>query len=149
MISPTHCWSPHKLLILHLFLFISFSSPISATLPEKLEQTSVPQEADTEIKCGTCPCVNPCAQQLPPPPPPPPPPSPPPPPPKNPSTPYCAPLAPPPPRFIYVTGVPGDLYVTNPSNTWVYNYSGAGRNVIAGLLLLVGCGVQLVVIGRL
>ncbi|XP_062152064.1 uncharacterized protein LOC133860490 [Alnus glutinosa] len=148
MISPTHCWSPHKLLMLHLFLFISFSSPTSATLSEKLDQTSVPQEADTEIKCGTCPCVNPCAQQLPPPPPPPPPP---PAAPKNPSTPYCTPLAPPPPpRFIYVTGVPGDLYVTDPAyNTWVY-YSGVGRNVIVGFLLLVGCGVlELMVIGRL
>ncbi|KAE8021999.1 hypothetical protein FH972_007840 [Carpinus fangiana] len=152
MISPTHCWSPHTLiLILHLFLFIS---AITATnLPEKLDQTSVPlpqEAADTEIKCGTCPCVNPCAQQLPPPPPPPPPPAAP----KfNPATTYCTPAAPPPPRFIYVTGVPaaGDLYVADPYNTWVY-YSGAGRpNVIVGLwLLLVGCGVlEMMVIGRL
>ncbi|XP_050228865.1 uncharacterized protein LOC126678041 [Mercurialis annua] len=65
-----------------------------------------------QIKCGSCPCVNPCAQ-LPPPPPPPPP-----------KTTYCSPVAPPPPRFIYVTGVPGNgnLYVTD--ENWNY-FSGA------------------------
>ncbi|KAF5479979.1 hypothetical protein F2P56_000759 [Juglans regia] len=149
MMSPTHCSSPQKLLMLLPFLFMSFSLAMSITLPQKLDQTSVPQEANAEIKCGTCPCVNPCAQQQMPLPPPPPPPAPP----KNPSTQYCTPLAPPlpppPPRFIYVTGVPGNLYETDPYNTWVY-YSGAGQNVIGimRLLLLVVCGVvELIVIG--
>ncbi|XP_041002387.1 probable pathogenesis-related protein ARB_02861 [Juglans microcarpa x Juglans regia] len=122
---------------------------MSIAFTQKLDQTSVPQEANAEIKCGTCPCANPCAQQQMPLPPPPPPPAPP----KNPSTQYCTPLTPPlpppPPRFIYVTGVPGNLYETDPYNTWVY-YSGAGQNVIGimRLLLLVVCGIlELIVIG--
>uniref|UniRef100_A0A2N9J0F7 Uncharacterized protein n=1 Tax=Fagus sylvatica TaxID=28930 RepID=A0A2N9J0F7_FAGSY len=127
---------------------------MSATVSKKLDQTnSLPdhEEANTELKCGTCPCVNPCEQQQPPPPPPPPPPPLPPPPPpqtpKNPSSQYFTPQAPPPPpRFIYFTGVPGNLYNTDPYNTWVY-YSGADRNVIVGSPLLVGCGVlELIVI---
>lgn len=132
-----------------LFLLISFSFPSSATVSQKLDQTPLPQEADTEVKCGSCPCSNPCVQQPPPPPPPPPqPPTP-----KNPSTPYCppedpfSPLAPPPPRFSYVTSVPGgNLYNTDPLNTWVF-YSSADRNMIVGLLLLLGFGVlELIVI---
>lgn len=149
MIPSTHCWSPQKLLMMLLFLLISFSFPSSATVSQKLDQTPLPQEADTEVKCGSCPCSNPCVQQPPPPPPPPPqPPTP-----KNPSTPYCppedpfSPLAPPPPRFSYVTSVPGgNLYNTDPLNTWVF-YSSADRNMIVGLLLLLGFGVlELIVI---
>lgn len=147
--SSTHCWSPQKLLMMLLFILISFSFPLSATVSQKLDQTPLPQEADTEVKCGSCPCSNPCVQQPPPPPPPPPqPPTP-----KNPSTPYCppedpfSPLAPPPPRFSYVTSVPGgNLYNTDPLNTWVF-YSSADRNMIVGLLLLLGFGVlELIVI---
>ncbi|XP_050259635.1 anther-specific proline-rich protein APG-like [Quercus robur] len=146
MISSTHCWSPQKLLMMLLFLLTSFSFPTSATVSQKLDQTPLPQEADTEVKCGSCPCSNPCVQQPPlPPPSPPPPPPPPSPTPNNPSTPYCPPLAPPPPRFTYVTSVPGgNLYNTDPNypiyNTWVY-HSSADRNMIVELLLLLGFGV--------
>ncbi|KAM3693906.1 hypothetical protein ACJW31_07G020100 [Castanea mollissima] len=156
MMSSSHCWSHQKLLVMLLFLLISFSFPTSATVSQKLDQTPLPLEGDTEVKCGSCPCSNPCVQQPPPPPPPPspcPPPPPLPPTPNNPSTdstPYCppfGPLAPPPPRFTYVTSVPGgNLYNTDPLNTWVF-YSSADRNMIVGLLLLLGFGVlELIVI---
>ncbi|KAL6219519.1 hypothetical protein ACLB2K_007278 [Fragaria x ananassa] len=101
------------------------STGVTVTSDQKNQQQTVTlsstqkEETDTstatgEIKCGTCPCVNPCQQQqqeLPPPPPPPPPAM----------TTGCTPalpaapavLAPPPPRFIYVTGIPGDLYKTD------------------------------------
>ncbi|XP_012089935.2 leucine-rich repeat extensin-like protein 6 [Jatropha curcas] len=106
------------------------------------DPTLVPPELNTgEIKCGSCPCVNPCA--LPPPPPTPPPPPPPPPP----KTIYCPPLQlpPPPPRFVYVTAVPGNnLYVIDPyRNNWDY-YSNANKQnslTMLLLLLLTGFGV--------
>lgn len=88
----------------------------------KLEQKL---KEEVGIKCGSCPCVNPCA------------PPPPPPPPKN-----CnpSPLPPPPPRFIYVTGIPG-VYQTD-QNGWDYYFSGGGRNVdvaaAGSRMLLVG-----------
>ncbi|CAK9150640.1 unnamed protein product [Ilex paraguariensis] len=130
-----------QMLLTMLILFLGVLVPGNATVSEKLDEPLVPQLADPDIKCGACPCVNPCSQQLPPPPPPPPPsppPPPPPPPPPSPSTQYCTPRTPPPPpRFIYVTGPPGGLYPTDPFNLAVY--AGAGREVVMGLLPLIGC----------
>ncbi|GMN28581.1 hypothetical protein TIFTF001_002088 [Ficus carica] len=106
-------------LLFLLTFFIAVSSSENSTTTstisdaEKVEQKLVvshdAKEADeynTGIKCGTCPCVNPCGQQLPPPPPPPPPP---------PKTPYCTPVVmpPPPPRFVYVTSLPEQPYQAN------------------------------------
>ncbi|KAI4307630.1 hypothetical protein L6164_030798 [Bauhinia variegata] len=131
MASPTQTWCPHKLTIMLLFFILSFSFPIQASTSEKVDQpVATPPTGAEEVKCGSCPCANPCVQQLPPPPPPPPPsPSlqncnPPPPPPSPPP-----PRPPPPPRFTYVTGAPGNVY------TWEYYYS-AAQNRAVGLLLL-------------
>ncbi|CAK9317979.1 unnamed protein product [Citrullus colocynthis] len=109
-------------------------------------QTSSPQNPDAEIKCGSCPCSNPCVQQLPPPPPPPPP------------APPCTPTLPsrpppprfiytssssppPPPRFIYTTGVPGDLYQVDANNHWYYFSGTTGkRPAMAAVVVALGCG---------
>ncbi|XWS75556.1 hypothetical protein CRYUN_Cryun01aG0100400 [Craigia yunnanensis] len=140
MVPHTHKKNPQSLLIVFLFFSISFPIPINAST-KKLEEivpVVVPQAPTTEIKCGTCPCVNPCGQQsLPPPlPPPPPPPLPPP------SFTYCntLPMPPPPPRFYYVTGVPGQLYTADPDDRWTF-FSNAGRNVAGILFLLFGYGL--------
>ncbi|KAF9683891.1 hypothetical protein SADUNF_Sadunf04G0061000 [Salix dunnii] len=53
---------------------------------------------------------------------------------------YGTPLAPPPPRFIYVTSVPGSLSETDPYDHWRF-YSGARQNAVTWLLLLVGLGI--------
>ncbi|GKV47110.1 hypothetical protein SLEP1_g54035 [Rubroshorea leprosula] len=127
------------LLLSILVLFISFPNPINAAFPKKLDEIiAVPQVPDTEMKCGECPCVNPCSQQSKPPPPPPPPP---------PKSIYCNPLAPPPPRFVYVTGVPGQgqgqgqgqPYRTD-GDEWRF-YSAAERNLVMRLWSLLGYGV--------
>ncbi|KAL9392071.1 hypothetical protein Peur_015991 [Populus x canadensis] len=126
--------SPHQLLLFSLLSFMGCTIiPVcSASVTKKLDQALVPRELDAGINCGSCPCVNPCAQLAPPPPPPPPP--------SAPQTPYCTPLAPPPPRFIYVTSVPGSLSETDPYDHWKF-YSGARQNAVRWLLLLVGLGV--------
>ncbi|KAJ0042303.1 hypothetical protein Pint_18630 [Pistacia integerrima] len=108
-----------QLSLILLICLISLVFPVSS-------QELVPPEPDSSIKCGTCPCVNPC-DQLPPPPPPPP------------KTTYCPPLAPPPPRFIYVTGMPGQIYQTA-ADTWGF-YSRAECNVAKILLVVAGYGV--------
>ncbi|WCJ25256.1 hypothetical protein M5689_007155 [Euphorbia peplus] len=103
-------------------LFLLFCLVPTSISTDNLDQTLVP---DAQIKCGSCPCVNPCALPSPSPPPPPPPP---------PKSTYCPPLAPPPPRFIYVTAVPGagdNLYVTNPYEHWDFYSSGALLNINA------------------
>ncbi|KAE9615061.1 hypothetical protein Lalb_Chr04g0251311 [Lupinus albus] len=134
MVSPTQILSSPRKHTTLLFLFcISFSSLVEATTSSS--------KLDTEIKCGSCPCGNPCEKELPPPPQTPPPqplpeisspqscdllspPSPSlPPPPPPPSRP---PPTPPPPRFIYITSVPADAY----------NYSSASQNRVVGLLVL-------------
>ncbi|KAK7300704.1 hypothetical protein RJT34_11552 [Clitoria ternatea] len=149
MVSSTKCWSPQKLTIVLVFVCIAFSYLVEAnTFSSKLDKP-----IDTEIKCGSCPCGNPCSdEQLAPPPPSPspppppplflpeisapencdplPPPSPPPPPPPPP--PSRPPPTPPPPRFIYVTGapaLPGDAYA---------NYFSAASNREVRLLVLAG-----------
>lgn len=64
--------------------------------------------SDPRIKCGECPCVSQCSPQLPLPTPPPP-------------LPY---LAPPPPRFVYMTElsppppVPGNMYGSSDPYDW-------------------------------
>ncbi|GAY43782.1 hypothetical protein CUMW_077180 [Citrus unshiu] len=126
-----------SIVVLVPILLIAISSILaSANISKKLDQELVPppQIPDTSIKCGTCPCVNPCGQLPPPPPPPPPPPSPP-------KTTYCPPQVqtPPPPRFIYVTGEPGEIYHTD-SDDWGF-YSTAQPNVAKNRLLLAACGV--------
>ncbi|KAJ7960114.1 putative Nutrient reservoir [Quillaja saponaria] len=130
MACPTHGWSWSSQKTFMFLVCISFSYPIDASISEKLDQTAVPQPKDTEIKCGSCPCVNPCDQQSPPPPPPPliSPPPPPAMPPKNPASQNYNPLPPPPPRFIYVTGVPGY------GNNWEYYYGSATRDRAMNLL---------------
>ncbi|GAV73126.1 hypothetical protein CFOL_v3_16613 [Cephalotus follicularis] len=130
MLSPTHRWSIQTLLMMfHLFILSLKPIITCATFTSKLDQTLVPQEPDTGIKCGTSPCADPYPHL----------PCPPPPPPKN---AYCAPctLPPPPPRFIYVTGVPGNLYPSTDTNEWTF-YSSARRNVETWLMFFVGYGV--------
>ncbi|KAL5743418.1 hypothetical protein ACOSQ2_026534 [Xanthoceras sorbifolium] len=128
------------MMIIILLIISSFTIQASATLSKKLDQEQLlvppPDYNYNGIKCGTCPCVNPCGQ-LPPPPPSPPPPPPPPPPPKTPSCPQQQQLPPPPPRFIYVTGVPGEIYQTEVDN-WGFFSRSAECNVAKKLLLLAG-----------
>ncbi|KAH0983565.1 hypothetical protein GBA52_010742 [Prunus armeniaca] len=140
---------PHQTLVFIMLLIWSSNSVMTTSDHENQndhhQQTLVSQkkEVDTGIKCGSCPCVNPCEQQqvLPPPPPPPPSPPPPPPPPKAPTTTTqdCPPnpyVPPPPPRFVYVTGLPGDVYQYE-TDAYAY-YSPAPRHLYnLGLLLLV------------
>ncbi|KAL9332514.1 hypothetical protein ACSQ67_002124 [Phaseolus vulgaris] len=153
MASPTLSLRPQNPTILLFLLCISFSYSVQEVVISSkkldLDQPLYPPPAETEIKCGSCPCGDTCGEQLPPPPPPtpppclsPPPPPPPPPPPSPPPPPKfptcpqnCNPLRPPPPpRFVYVP-VPG---VPKP-NTWVYYYSGA-ENRAVGLLVLASLG---------
>ncbi|KAK9271649.1 hypothetical protein L1049_002012 [Liquidambar formosana] len=139
MWSPTYRCSPRTLLMM-LLVFISVSIPINAALSKKVDQIVVPQPPDAGIKCTACSsCENPCAQQFTPPPPPPPPPPPKIPPPENCNCINPLPLPPPPPRFVYVTGPPGNMYPMEPYD--LDFYSGAGRSVPVGLLILVVCGV--------
>lgn len=139
------------MLMVMLILLLSAPSNNSSATPSEKHDQNLP---DPSIKCMTCPCVNPCSnsnQQ--PPPPPPPPPRPPPPP--SPGTQYCGQQVPPPPRFIYITepppprftyitSEPGSLYASDPSNLGLY--SAAGRSVIIGYVVLVGCGMLEVLI---
>lgn len=154
---PPQRWSPQAFVLLLLLLFFlvgssseteSPTSPSTSDHVQKLEKRVLvePDHDDkyhTGIKCGSCPCVNPCVQQLPPPPPPPPP-----------KTQYCSPnvLPPPPPRFVYVTSLPEQPYQANiiPNNNWQYYYSAARRiNLELRILLLsVGfCVLQLLAFG--
>ncbi|GFP78829.1 hypothetical protein PHJA_000026400 [Phtheirospermum japonicum] len=106
---------------------------------------------DLSIKCGECPCVNPCSQNLPPPPPPSP---------QPPPVQYCYPpppprfvyrtgIPPPPPtRFIYVTGAPKKLYPSDdPFNLQIYSNAAivSFRNLGAFLLVLGCSAIQLMV----
>ncbi|KAK1390056.1 hypothetical protein POM88_018234 [Heracleum sosnowskyi] len=99
--------------------------------PRRLQESSVPVDPNSGLKCGGCPsCNTPCTQS----PPSLPPPSPPPPSPKKKSKPSPNNCPPPPESNIYMTGPPGNLYPVDS------NYSSASRTLLAGLSLLVGYG---------
>ncbi|CAI0451534.1 unnamed protein product [Linum tenue] len=127
-----------------LFILCHLHDTNAATISSVTEKLDDQNQPTAEIKCGSCPCVDPCSQLPPPPPSPPPPPppppplhctplSPPPPPPPPPRIVYVKP--PPPPRFVYVTGDPYDVDL----------YSGGGRNVIDDGLMIIKVGVGLLV----
>ncbi|MFS8033565.1 hypothetical protein Hanom_Chr17g01571071 [Helianthus anomalus] len=139
------------------FIMIILATLLSIKGDNFEETNLVPPLPDSSIKCGSCPCVNPCEQLPPPPSPPPPPPplpcppppppppplpcpSPPPPPPSPPpATQCCQPVVvkpPPPPRFIYVTSPPSSGYHPYPLQI----YSGVGGGVTCWIVL-VGCVV--------
>ncbi|KAI3665581.1 hypothetical protein L6452_44208 [Arctium lappa] len=132
-------------------LFIIIISHLLTALPsinaDNLEQTNMAPTPipDSSIKCGSCPCINPCGQQMLPPPPPPPRPSPPPPPPPTIPVTYCPPAVvvvkpPPPPRFIYVTNPPSNAY--HPFTLRVYSGGGGGGGGgFTGWIVVVGCVV--------
>ncbi|XP_051117328.1 leucine-rich repeat extensin-like protein 3 [Andrographis paniculata] len=143
--------------LLLLTMFVQFLVCFTAHVTVSAKDT------DPSIKCGQCPCGDPCNQVLPdlpppsPSPPPPPPPQlsppvgdcpppptllseimPPPPPPPSPPPPkpQSPPRSPPPPRFVYVTGPPENLYPT------LNLYSTAAHNDYLESfwgLVLVGC----------
>ncbi|KAJ6766644.1 LEUCINE-RICH REPEAT EXTENSIN-LIKE PROTEIN 2 [Salix purpurea] len=76
---------------LHSFMVCTIIPVCRASVTKNPDQALDPRELGTGIKCGSCPCVNPCSQLVPPPPPPPP------------QTLYGTPLAPPPPpQTLYV-----------------------------------------------
>ncbi|XXG83984.1 hypothetical protein AAC387_Pa10g1610 [Persea americana] len=109
---------------------------ITSVIPISGDQPTVPSPITAEIKCGSCPCGNPCGQQPPPPPPPSPPPPSPPPPPTIPGIRYCPP--PPPSRpYFYFSGPPGYVYTVDPN----YFPSGANRNLEKLMKVLVSFGL--------
>ncbi|CAN0913741.1 hypothetical protein LINGRAHAP2_LOCUS28117 [Linum grandiflorum] len=143
---------PFSLLLLTTLL-LHFSQTITATNVTTLSTSIKLDDDGGEIKCGSCPCVNPCTQLAPPPQPPPSPP--PPPPPSPPPPPYCAPIVPPPPppppsppppcppppRFVYV-----DYRPPPPPPRFVYpydwNYYNGGErsvemNICHGVIVMV------------
>ncbi|XAR72258.1 hypothetical protein NMG60_11018839 [Bertholletia excelsa] len=123
-----------KKVILVLCVITAIATPITGLVSRKLDESTVTGTPDPSMKCGSCPCNNPCAQSSPPPPPPALPP-PPPPPPKMPPTQYCPPPPCPPSSYIYITGPPGNLY---PIDTY---FSGSSRIVAVGLPVLIGFGL--------
>ncbi|KVI05419.1 mulatexin-like [Cynara cardunculus var. scolymus] len=117
--------------ILLLILAVVVLAPIKAMNPRKLDQTTSTDTAiggstdDHQIKCGGCPCNNPCNTSPPPPPPSPPPP-------KKPSPTPGLNCPPPPSSYIYINGPPGNLYPINP-----YASSADHRVWVAPSLLVV------------
>lgn len=77
-------------------------------------------------------CVNSCAQPPPLPPPP--------------RKTYCSRSfsSPPPPKYMYMTGVPGELYRTESDDQWGY-YSSANQNSVKCLLVIVIVGFRVVI----
>ncbi|KVH97661.1 sulfated surface glycoprotein 185-like [Cynara cardunculus var. scolymus] len=128
--------SKKALQIVFVVILAVVAPPMMEGINVKLDNTATDTTmvpggpSENQLKCGGCPCNNPCYTTSPPPPPPSPPP-----PPKMPSpTPglNCPPppttgggygLAPP--SYIYITGPPGNVYPVNPyfsaghRNFWV------------------------------
>ncbi|KAL3526976.1 hypothetical protein ACH5RR_011632 [Cinchona calisaya] len=159
------------LIIILLLSILLVPITTNASILEKIdEKQAVQPMPETSIKCGECPCVNPCSQQLPPPPPkitqyyPPQPQTPQsprfyyftgPPQPQTPPSPrfyyFTGPpeelnqLAPPPPRFTYVIGGPpqGNLHRTDPFDLEFYNGATtcSCNNILVSLLFPIICGL--------
>ncbi|KAJ6368111.1 hypothetical protein OIU78_000645 [Salix suchowensis] len=55
---------------LHSFMVCTIIPVCRASVTKNPDQALDPRELGTGIKCGSCPCVNPCSQLVPPPPPP-------------------------------------------------------------------------------
>ncbi|KAL1211490.1 hypothetical protein V5N11_023503 [Cardamine amara subsp. amara] len=108
--------------VLHSLTNLAYS--ISSSTMEHTKITTSPPVQDS--------CVNSCDQSpsLPPP-----------------RSVYCSrsSSSPPPPKYMYVTGVPGELYRTEPDDQWGY-YSNANRNWVKPLLVIVIVGVVRIVI---
>nr|XP_043625917.1 pollen-specific leucine-rich repeat extensin-like protein 3 [Erigeron canadensis] len=135
-----------------VILALLTTTPIEGMINRKLNDATTTVTKDDQIKCGGCPCNNPCYPTTASPPPPSPPPPSPPPAPKLPTpTPGLNCPPPPttttgggyafsPPEYIYTTGPPGNVYPTNPY------FSGAHRNLWAGppLLMIFGLLVSVV-----
>ncbi|KAI3744399.1 hypothetical protein L1987_57479 [Smallanthus sonchifolius] len=122
--------------LVFLVTLVAAAAPIKGMNRRLDNTTKVPYDSpDDQIKCGGCPCNNPCYTTSPPPPPPSPPP------PKIPTPTPVLNCPPPPtgsggsglasPGYIYITGPPGDLYPVNPY------FSGSHRNFWAAPPLLV------------
>ncbi|KAL7090218.1 hypothetical protein ACP275_12G026600 [Erythranthe tilingii] len=128
----TFKWAP---IILLTVLVVQLSVSVVTTFSTEVDREIFPEPIS--IKCGECPCANPCSHQSPPPP-------------ENPGR-YCSPpppspvyvaaeiTPPPPPRFNYVTGAPGNLYPTDdPFNLMVYSNAAINHYLIhVGAFLLV------------
>ncbi|KAI3497838.1 hypothetical protein L1887_33422 [Cichorium endivia] len=134
------------LLTFRIIIFIILAVALASVKGLDLDDTTMNPTVsggspDDQIKCGGCPCNNPCYITSPPPPPPPPP-SPPPlkiPPPTPglncPPPPTGGGYAQGPPSYIYITGPPENLYPVNPY------FSGAHRNLWIAPPLLVMFGL--------
>lgn len=126
-ISPVVVRKKMSSRVIGILIFLAIAAPINGLNTRKLDDTTVPVPPDAEMKCGSCPCNNPCGQSPPPPPPPPPPP-------KKPPTPSLN-CPPPPSQYIYISGPPGNLYPVDPY------FTNTGRSLGVALPLLVGCAL--------
>ncbi|ESQ49765.1 hypothetical protein EUTSA_v10021775mg [Eutrema salsugineum] len=119
---------PKPLIIVSSMFLVLHCLTYQANSDSPLEHTETPVRDS---------CVNSCAQPKPLPLPPPPPPK----------TVYCSRSSSPPPpaKYMYVTGVPGELYRTEPNDQWSY-YSSANRNSVQCILVIITVGWFVVVI---
>ncbi|KAF8049385.1 hypothetical protein N665_2223s0012 [Sinapis alba] len=103
--------NPKPLVIIFSMFLVLQCLTYQANSASPLEHTETPVQES---------CVSSCAQ---------------PPPPKK---VYCrrSSSPPPPAKYMYITGVPGELYRTEPDDQWGY-YSSANQNTIKSLLVIV------------